>query len=100
MSLRRIPKTIIAVSGLAQAGKDTWADNLTALIQSDVNSCRYKMAESLREAVGSAFASLRIERSAWTEIQRRRTCCVPSWLSLASMREHTTRMSSSMCVLT
>lgn len=60
-------KTIIGVSGYAQAGKDTFADGLTELLQSEVNSCRYKMAETLREALGAAFASLRIERSVWTE---------------------------------
>ena len=82
MSLRRIPKTIIAVSGLAQSGKDTWADFLTALMQYDVNSCRYKMAESLREAVGSAFASLRIERSAWTEIPEEKNLLRPLLVEL------------------
>lgn len=75
-------KTIIAISGYAQAGKDTFADALTDLMQPDINTCRYKMAESLREAVGSAFASLRIERSAWTEIPEEKNLLRPLLVEL------------------
>lgn len=75
-------KTIIAVSGYAQAGKDTFADALTDLLLPETNTCRYKMAESLREAVGSAFAALRIERSAWTEIPEEKTLLRPLLVEL------------------
>lgn len=82
MTLRKMKKTIIGMSGYAQAGKDTFADDLTALLQDDVNSCRYKMAESLREAVGAAFATLRIERSAWTELPEEKKLLRPLMVEL------------------
>jgi len=61
-------KTIVAVSGYAQAGKDTFAEASTRNIL-DRETEIYKFAEALREALAAAFAVLRIERSVWTEIK-------------------------------
>ena len=61
-------KTIVAVSGYAQAGKDTFASAVVHNLvgwESDI----FKFAEALREALASALGVLRIERSVWTEIK-------------------------------
>jgi len=61
-------KTIVLVSGYAQAGKDTFANAVVHNLlgrESDI----FKFAEALREALASALGVLRIERSVWTEIK-------------------------------
>lgn len=61
-------KTIVLVSGYAQAGKDTFANAVVHNLlgrEADV----FKFAEALREALASALGVLRIERSVWTEVK-------------------------------
>jgi hypothetical protein len=61
-------KTIVLVSGYAQAGKDTFANAVLHGLR-DRESDIFKFAEALREALASALGVLRIERSVWTEIK-------------------------------
>lgn len=66
-------KTILAISGYSRAGKDAFGSDVLSIISSvfkgDVITGRYKIAETLRDAVALALARLKIERSAWTEEQ-------------------------------
>jgi len=60
-------KLILAVSGYAQSGKDTFADSLQYLINGKYKSSRHKFAEPLRKATGLSFEYLGLKSSPWTE---------------------------------
>jgi hypothetical protein len=60
-------KMVIAVSGYAQSGKDTFADSLEYLINGKHKSSRHKFAEPLRKATGLSFEYLGLKASPWTE---------------------------------
>lgn len=60
-------KVVVAVSGYAQAGKDTFADALEQVVDARYEASRFKFAEPLRKATGRALEYLGIEVSPWTE---------------------------------
>ena len=60
-------KVVLAVSGYAQAGKDTFADALEQIVEGRHLPARFKFAEPLREATGRALDYLGIKVSPWTE---------------------------------
>jgi hypothetical protein len=60
-------KVVLAVSGYAQAGKDTFADAIEQLVEGRLLPARFKFAEPLREATGRALDYLGIKVSPWTE---------------------------------
>jgi hypothetical protein len=60
-------RVVLAVSGYAQAGKDTFADALEQVVDARYASCRFKFAEPLRKATERAFDYLGIKVSPWTE---------------------------------
>lgn len=60
-------KTVIAVSGYAQAGKDTFADAVVDALDSNVRVGRFKFAEPLRRSIKLSLDYLGIKVSPWTE---------------------------------
>lgn len=60
-------KVILAVSGYAQSGKDTFADAVVGLIGGKYKCSRFKFAEHLRIAAGKAFSYLNLDVNPWTE---------------------------------
>lgn len=60
-------KTVIAISGYAQSGKDTFADSLQYLINGRYKYSRHKFAEPLRKATDLSFQYLGIKSNPWTE---------------------------------
>lgn len=60
-------KVVLAISGYAQAGKDTFADYIEAIDEGRHSPARFKFAEPLRVATKRAFDYLGIAVSPWTE---------------------------------
>lgn len=60
-------KVILAVSGYAQSGKDTFADALESYIGKKHQCIRFKFAEHLRIALSKSLEYLRISVNPWTE---------------------------------
>jgi hypothetical protein len=60
-------KVILAVSGYAQSGKDTFADAVVESIGSKHACSRFKFAEDLRIATRKAFEHLEVNVNPWTE---------------------------------
>lgn len=60
-------KVVLAISGYAQAGKDSFADALEKQVASRYIVSRHKFAEPLRRAIQHSFDYLGIKVSPWTE---------------------------------
>ncbi len=60
-------KMVIAISGYAQSGKDTFADSLQYLTNGKFKISRHKFAESLRKATSLSFEYLGLKSNPWTE---------------------------------
>ena len=60
-------KVVLVISGYAQAGKDTFANNIEHIDAGRHSPARFKFAEPLRVATGRAFNYLGIKVSPWTE---------------------------------
>lgn len=75
-------KTVIAVSGYAQAGKDTFADNVEALIKNRCRCLRFKFAEPLRKSAELSLNYLGIKVSPWTEKKEEKEKIRPLFIAL------------------
>lgn len=75
-------KTVIAVSGYAQAGKDTFADNVEALIGNHCRCLRFKFAEPLRKSAELSLNYLGINVSPWTEKKEEKDKIRPLFIAL------------------
>lgn len=60
-------KVILAVSGYAQSGKDTFADSVESIIEGKYRCSRFKFAEHLRRSLGLSLDYLKIDVNPWTE---------------------------------
>lgn len=75
-------KTVVAISGYARAGKDTFADAITKSIGSQKNIERFKFAEPLRMATKCAFDYLGLDISPWTESEEEKKKLRPLFITL------------------
>lgn len=75
-------KTVIAVSGYAQAGKDTFADAVEEALGQGILIKRFKFAEPLRTSIKLAFDYLGIKVSPWTESQKDKKKLRPLFITL------------------
>lgn len=75
-------KVVLAVSGYAQAGKDTFADAVEHLLHTRYAPARFKFAEPLRKATGLALDYLGIKVSPWTENKAEKDKLRPVLVSL------------------
>lgn len=84
-------KTVIAISGYARAGKDTFADALESIIDSTSSVKRFKFAEPLRTSVKLAFDYLGVKTSPWTESETDKNKLRPLLVTLAEYARSTDR---------
>ena len=82
-------KTVIAISGYARAGKDTFADALESTIGSSISVKRFKFAEPLRTSVKLAFDYLGVKTSPWTESETDKNQLRPLLVTLAEYARST-----------
>lgn len=75
-------KLILAVSGYAQSGKDTFADAVVGVLGSKHKCSRFKFAEHLRRAAGMAFSYLNLNVNPWTEDKAEKEKLRPILVSL------------------
>lgn len=75
-------KVVLAVSGYAQSGKDTFADAVERSIGEKFPCSRFKFAESLRKAMSLALDYLGIKVSPWTEVKEKKDKLRPVLVSL------------------
>ena len=75
-------KVVLAVSGYAQSGKDTFADAVEKSIGDKFSCSRFKFAESLRKATSLALDYLGIKVSPWTEVKEKKDKLRPVLVSL------------------
>lgn len=75
-------KVILAVSGYAQSGKDTFADALEGIIKDKYKCSRFKFAEHLRRALGLSLGYLKIDVNPWTEDKEEKQRLRPVLVSL------------------
>lgn len=84
-------KTVVAISGYARAGKDTFADALEGTIGSSNSVKRFKFAEPLRNSVKLAFDYLGITVSPWTESEADKNKLRPLFIALGEYARSTDR---------
>lgn len=60
-------KIVLAISGYAQSGKDTFANAVEDIIRDNHRCSRFKFAEHLRRATGLALDYLKLDINPWTE---------------------------------
>ena len=82
-------KIVIAVSGYARAGKDTFADALQDAIGQNASVKRFKFAEPLRVSVKHAFEYLKIKTSPWTEVEEDKNKMRPVFIALGEYARST-----------
>ena len=82
-------KIVIAVSGYARAGKDTFADALQDVIGQNASVKRFKFAEPLRVSVKHAFEYLKIKTSPWTEVEEDKNKMRPVFIALGEYARST-----------
>lgn len=82
-------KTLIAVSGYARAGKDTFADALQDIIGQNASVRRFKLAEPLRVSIKHAFEYLKIKTSPWTEVEEDKNKMRPVLIALGEYARST-----------
>lgn len=75
-------KVIMAVSGYARAGKDTFADFVNERIPMTVGVARMKFAGPLRRATLAAFKELGLAADPWTEDPKEKEALRPLLVSL------------------
>lgn len=75
-------KTVIAVSGYARAGKDTFADAIVRITGSQKSIEIFKFAEPLRMATKCAFDYLGLDISPWTELEEEKKKLRPLFITL------------------
>jgi hypothetical protein len=75
-------RVVLAVSGYAQSGKDTFADAIEKSIGDKFSCSRFKFAESLRKATSLALEHLGIKVSPWTEDKEKKDKLRPVLVSL------------------
>jgi hypothetical protein len=75
-------KVIVAVSGYARSGKDTFADILEECLPEGVEVARLKFANPLRRALNESFKHLEVDANPWTEDNGEKEALRPLLVSL------------------